>query len=245
MYRPTKQSYSGILKIVSLMFKRNRICRFMNFSARLMLLIEKTHGWLSSSFRHLIRRIWKEPKDVQLSISSSFPSPGWIGSHLPQAGPSLIVNTDGACLLQDSGPGFFLRYHYTTLLAGRSLISPFHPPIQCEALAIWEGLHAAIRLGHFRIQLETDALTIQEVLDHGKNPPWRIWHILADTRRLIDTLQSLVSFCYKECNRAAHWAATKARQTRSNFLWEENFNPSLADILYDDLHRSFGRCLKP
>lgn len=83
--------------------------------------------------------------------------------------------------------------------------------------------------------LETDCKVLVDVLNDQLSPPWSISSIVADILYL-KSLCNIVSFgfCYREVNKAAHWAANRARICKDVLIWSSVRPPELESILYDD-----------
>ena len=189
-------------------------------------------------------QIWQMAKilleDFNDTASSDFctPNPSQLHSWSPPPPGVLKINVDGSSSdLEDSSCiGVIIRdYKGKTVAAFCKPLQSHFPTELAEVFAVEQGISLARELQLSRVMLESDALSVINVINDSTFGT-SYGHIIQD----ISHAQSSFDFCsFKHLNRsfnsAAHELAQFARRNGSAHLWKGVTPPFLDPIVQSDM----------
>ena len=76
-----------------------------------------------------------------------------------------------------------------------------------ETSALLNGLEKCVASGYFKVDLESDSLTLIQILKHQIGVPWYIWYSIKKIEKLLEGMDVGISHTYRESNTVADFLA--------------------------------------
>ncbi|KAK2635971.1 hypothetical protein Ddye_030763 [Dipteronia dyeriana] len=157
---------------------------------------------------------------------------------IPPSSGLFKINTDATIDGHNGkvGIGIIIRDAAGEVLASSALpISAGFNSQIAEATAILKGLQLGISLGLRPCVVESDCLSVVKLISSGQVPFAEIGLIIQDVVNLLGSSPgSCVVFAHMERNKAAHMLAKICLTVLSDFVWMEDFPPSIALTVFGD-----------
>lgn len=157
------------------------------------------------------------------------------------AGEFIKINFDGSKVRDQAAGGFVIRnWRGHFIQAGAFQIGDASITV-AEAIAVRNGVQAAVQAGFKNIHIEGDSKVIIQALRGESHIPWVIHNIIVDVRKYLNVCrQVLISHIYQEGNRAADWMAHQGHSAVIPRVWASSPSRAFSLILHDDF---LGRTL--
>ncbi|KAK2661402.1 hypothetical protein Ddye_007935 [Dipteronia dyeriana] len=132
------------------------------------------------------------------------------------------------------GLGIVIHDHEGRIMASYAQnLSIALSPQTIEAAAILRGLDLAVEVGLYPAIVESDALTVVNLINYKSSPLTEIGLVILDIIHLLDSF-SFVYFCHvsRVANTVAHSLAKVTLPLNFEFVWLEKCPPPCVELLF-------------
>ncbi|KAH0722533.1 hypothetical protein KY290_005185 [Solanum tuberosum] len=133
-------------------------------------------------------------------------------------------NTGGASKgnPRQSSYGFYIRNHTGELLYVEAQSIGVTTNIDAESMAIWKALQYCLSQGFEQVSLETNSLTLKNILVRNWKTPWELVERVEDIQEIMSHMDVTIKHIFRKVNQLADYIANVAinkveKQQSQNF----------------------------